>query len=54
MHSADLMVISLSTGSADGQAFAHFAQSMHASSERRMRSRLGREAMPSNAPYGHR
>src|SRR5258705_12484316 len=53
-HSADLMGMSLSTGRAEGQAFAHFAQSMHASLLRRMRIRLKIEVRPTNAPYGHR
>src|SRR5215469_12451964 len=50
VHSADLMVISLSTGRLDGQTLAHFAQSMQASGERRMRSGLSREARPNSAP----
>src|SRR5215469_5118377 len=54
VHSADLIVISLSTGKFEGHAFAHFAQSMQAPSARRMRSGLKNETIPSSAPYGHR
>ena len=55
VHSADLIVSSLSTGNdADGQAFAHFAQSMHADSFRRMRNGLNTDDNPSSAPYGHK
>jgi hypothetical protein len=48
------MVTSLSTGNDEGQAFAHFAQSMHVAVLRRMRIGLKSEASPSSAPYGHR
>ena len=50
VHSADLIVTSLSTGNEDGQAFAHFAQSMQRLAERRIRNGLSREVNPSNAP----
>src|ERR1019366_9741173 len=54
VHSADLIVTSWSTSSADGQALAHFAQSMQVSGLRRMRAGLKNDVIPSNAPYGHR
>src|SRR6266513_2468465 len=54
VHSAEAMVISLSTGSADGHALAHLPQSMHADSLRRMRSGLAIAAKPISAPYGHK
>src|ERR1035438_7837621 len=54
VHSADRMAISLSTGSAAGQALAHLPQSMHSDVSRRMRSGLARETNPIKAPYGHR
>ena len=54
VHSADLTVVSRSTGSSDGQAFAHLAQSMHASASRRMRAGLNSETRPTRAPYGQR
>jgi len=44
------MLISLSTGKAAGQAFAHFAQSMQVSGLRRMRSGLKTDERPSRAP----
>src|ERR1035438_7826820 len=52
VHSAERMVISLSTGSAAGHALAHLPQSMHSDASRRMRSGLARAASPSKAPYG--
>src|SRR5215469_5629485 len=54
VHSADLMVTSLSTGRFAGHARAHFAQSMQAEGARRMRIGLNMEASPSKAPYGQR
>src|ERR1700751_5170653 len=54
VHSADLIVTSLSTGSDAEHAFAHFAQSMHALSFRRMRRGLNTDVSPNSAPYGHR
>ena len=54
VHSADLTVVSRSTGRSDGQALAHFAQSMQTPASRRMRAGLKREASPTSAPYGHR
>src|SRR5215467_16235 len=54
VHSADLMVMSLSTGRFDGQTLAHFTQSMHGLGSRLIRSGLSSEANPSSAPYGHR
>jgi len=50
VHSADLIVISRSIGSAEGQAFAHFPQSMHGSAFRRMRRGLANETSPISAP----
>src|SRR5512142_2077856 len=50
MHSADLIVTSLSTGNADGHAFAHFLQSMHALSTRLIRTGLSNAARPISAP----
>src|SRR5215471_310567 len=50
VHSADLIVTSFSTGKFDGQAFAHFAQSMQPSTLRRMRAGLRSEVIPSSAP----
>jgi len=46
VHSADLMVMSWSTGRFDGQTLAHLAQSMHSSGSRRMRllDEIGRMA----------
>jgi len=46
--------MSLSTGSTEGQAFAHLAQSMHALSLRLMRKGLAIEISPIKAPYVHR
>src|SRR5512139_1130540 len=54
LHSADPIDNAVSTGSPDGQATAHFAQSMHASGLRRMRVGLMSATMPVIAPYGHR
>jgi hypothetical protein len=54
VHSADLIVTNWSTGNADGQAFAHFAQSMHVFTFRRMRAGLTSDVIPNSAPYGHR
>src|SRR5204862_84314 len=54
VHSADTMLISRSTGRAEGQALAHLPQSMHSEVSRRMRNGLAREASPKSAPYGHR
>jgi len=54
VHSADLIVISLSTGRAEGKALAHLAQSMHARTERRIRNGLNTDVSPSKAPYGHK
>src|SRR5208282_1729730 len=54
VHSADLIVTNLSTGSAEGHALTHFAQSIHVSGLRRMRAGLKNDAIPSSAPYGHR
>ncbi len=50
MHSAERIVISWSTGSAEGQALAHLPQSMHSDASRRMRSGLASEASPIRAP----
>src|SRR5271167_4964004 len=50
VHSADLIVTSLSTGNAEGQALTHFAQSIHVSGLRRMRAGLKNDAIPSSAP----
>src|SRR6185437_16858502 len=50
VHSADLMVTSLSTGRFAGHAFAHLPQSMQAVGVRRTFSGLSREAKPSSAP----
>src|SRR5579859_6390579 len=50
VHSADLMVTNLSTGSAEGQALKHFAQSMQVSGLRRMRAGLRSDVIPSSAP----
>src|ERR1700739_3521068 len=46
VHSTERICTSLSTGSADGQAFAHFAQSMHVSVSRRIRAGLDQEVRP--------
>ena len=54
VHSEDFTVMSRSTGSSAGQAFAHFAQSMHASASRRTRVGLTSDTRPSSAPYGQR
>src|SRR5215469_2601989 len=54
VHSADWMVMSLSTASEEGQAFEHFAQSMQRSELRRMRSGLASETRPISAPYGQK
>src|SRR5580700_2640089 len=52
VHSADLMVTSLSTGRAEGQALVHLAQSIQAGSERRIRNGLSREVRPSSRSVG--
>ena len=50
VHSAERIVISLSTGSRAGQATAHFAQSMQMSGARLIRAGLKRANRPSSAP----
>src|SRR5208283_5099874 len=50
VHSTDLMETSLSTGSDDGQALAHFAQSMQASGSRRIFAGLIHDVSPNSAP----
>src|SRR5689334_20075158 len=50
VHSADLIVMGLSTGSMEGQALGHLAQSMQDWGLRRMRCGLNRAASPSSAP----
>ena len=45
VHSADLIVTSLSTGSAEGHALKHFAQSMQVSGFRRIRAGLKNDAI---------
>jgi hypothetical protein len=54
VHSAERTDASRSTGSIDGQACAHFAQSMQAGAVRRMRVGLTSATRPSIAPYGQR
>src|ERR1017187_10314342 len=54
VHSADSIVMSRSIGNAEGQALAHFPQSMHKLGFRRMRRGLANETSPINASYGHR
>src|SRR3954468_9414004 len=46
VHSADLIITNLSTGSFDGHAFAHFAQSIQVSGLRRILSGLNNAANP--------
>lgn len=50
VHSPERICTSMSTGSDEGQAFAHFAQSMQVLSTRLIRTGLSIEAKPSNAP----
>src|SRR5208283_6063279 len=54
VHSTDRICTSLSTGKADGHAFAHLPQSMHGSAFRRIFMGLSHAVSPSKAPYGHR
>src|ERR1017187_5524486 len=54
VHSAERICTSLSTGSAEGHALAHLAQSIHVSRLRVIRAGLNKDASPSKAPYGHR
>src|SRR6185437_1741795 len=50
VHSADLMVTSLSTGRFAGHALWHLPQSMQAEGVRRMCNGLSRDANPISAP----
>ena len=50
VHSTDLMETSLSTGSDDGQAWAHFAQSMQGWGSRRIFAGLIHDVSPNSAP----
>ena len=50
VHSAERIWMSLSTGSAAGQALAHLAQSMQVCGLRVIRNGLSHEASPRKAP----
>src|ERR1700741_1194898 len=54
VHSTERICASSSTGSAEGHALAHFAQSMRVSVFLRIRAGLSQEVRPSSAPYAQR
>jgi hypothetical protein len=54
VHSTDRTCTSLSTGNADGHAFAHLAQSIHVLALRVICIGLRNETRPGKPPYGQR